>query len=181
VHGQQLFFATREDLRPGLERIESAWRLEYLLHETRDDRNFAAWSSLLDAPGLGISRTGQCMTDDGYLVYPRDERPKVQSIPQRRGGMKYAAELSGSIVQFLPGGLHAPSGALVSGRVAQLVDTTERGIALYRDFSSAVLAGFRRVQRYWIGPEAYSQFQAGRRLATIGIKSPSEYDLVEPR
>ena len=35
--GQRLFFATREDLRPGLEAIESEWTLEYLLHELRDD------------------------------------------------------------------------------------------------------------------------------------------------
>jgi hypothetical protein len=181
VRGQQLFFATRDDLRPGLETIESEWELEYLLHELRDDDDFTVWTSLLNAPGLGISKSGQCMTDDGYLVYPRDEKPRMRRVPQRRAGVKYDVELAGAMALFLPGGIHAPSGALVSGRVAQMVEASERGIALYRAFSTAILRQFRTVQSYWVGPEAYGLFKAGKRLAMIGVKSPSEYDLTEAR
>jgi len=121
VRGQHLFFATREDLRPGLEMIESQWELEYQLHEMRDDRNFVVLASLLDAPGFGLSKTGQCMSDEGYLVYPR------------------AA------------------------------------------FAKTVVRGFHKVHSYWVGPEAYREFRAGKRLATIGVKSPPEYDLAEAR
>jgi len=179
MRGQHLFFATREDLRPGLEMIESQWELEYQLHEMRDDRNFVVFASLLDAPGLGVSKTGQSMSDDGYLVYPRDARPKVRSIPQRRGGVKYDLELSPEVVQFQPGGAHAASGALVSGRVARVVVASNRGIALYQEFSQTVLRGFHKIRSYWVGPAAYNEFKAGRRLATIGIRSPREYDLAK--
>lgn len=179
MRGQHLFFATRNDLLPGLEVIESQWQLEYQLYEMRDDRDFVMFTSLLDAPQLGVSETGQCMSDDGYLVYPRDARPRILSIPQRRGGVKYGAELSGEIVQLLPGGVHAASGALVSGRVAAVVGASERGAALFRAFARTILRRFHRIRSYWVGPEAYAELRAGRRLATIGIRSPAEYDLFE--
>jgi hypothetical protein len=181
VRGQHLFFATREDLRPGLEMIESQWELEYQLHEMRADRNFVVLASLLDAPGLGLSKTGQCMSDDGYLVYPRTARPRVRSIPQRRGGVRYDLEPSPEVVQLLPGGVHIASGAIVSGRVAPVLGASRRGVALYRAFTKTVVGGFHKVHSYWVGPEAYREFRAGKRLATIGVKSPPEYDLAEAR
>jgi hypothetical protein len=99
---------------------------------------FVVLTSLLDAPGLGVSKTGQCMSDDGYLVYPREARPRVRSIPQRRGGVKYDLELSPEVVQLLPGGIHLSSGALVSGRVAPVVGASNRGIALYQAFAKTI-------------------------------------------
>jgi hypothetical protein len=180
MHGQHLFFATREDLRPGLEMIESRWALEYARHEMRDDTEFTRFASLLDVPGLGESQTGECMSDVGYLVYPRDARPPVRSIPQRRGGVKYDLALTPEVVQVLPGGLHVGSGALVSGRIARVVDASARGVDLYRDFSQTVLRGFNKVESYWVGPEAYRELAAGRRLAAIGIRSPRAYDLAMP-
>lgn len=174
MRGQHLFFATREDLLPGLEVIESRWELEYQVHELRHDRGFIVRASLLEVPGLGISTTGQCMTDESYLVYPRDARPRVSPVPQRGGGVRYDVELAGAVVHFLPGGSHAASGALVCGRVARVVDASARGIELYRAFSRTRLRGFHPV-----GREAYREFKAGRRLATIGAASPPAYDLVE--
>ena len=86
-----------------------------------------------------------------------------------------------ALVQLLPGGVHAASGALVSGRVARVVDASKRGVALYRAFAQTILRGFHKVQSYWIGPEAYREFKAGRRLGTIGVRSPADYDLCEVR
>lgn len=179
MRGQHLFFATREDLRSGLETIESEMELEYVLYETRDDPSFLRLQSLLDAPRLGDSRTGQWTTDDGYFVYERDARPQATGTPQRRGGVKYSLEWSPHAVQFAPAGLHRTSGALVAGRIGSLVDASSRGVALYRAFSAAVLRGFTLVRSHWVGPEAYAEFRAGRRLATIGVRSPRDYDLRE--
>ncbi|MFN0179605.1 MAG: hypothetical protein ACKVZ0_12475 [Gemmatimonadales bacterium] len=39
-----------------------------------------------------------------------------------------------------------------------------------------VTKGFRRVQSFWLGPEALALFQAGARLTTA-IQSPPTYDL----
>ena len=108
-------------------------------------------------------------------------RPRVLAIPQRRGGVKYDLEISGALVQLLSGGVHAASGALVSGRVARVVDASKRGVALYRAFAQTILRGFHKVQSYWIGPEAYREFKAGRRLATIESDPLRQYDLCEVR
>ena len=177
---QRLFVATREDLRPGLEAIESEWALEYQLREMRDDPSFVVFRSLLDAPGLGSSRTGAMTTDDGYLVYPRGSTPRVRAVPQAAGGVKYEQELSSEVLILQPGGLHA-SGVLVAGRVGPCVAATAdaRGFALFQRFSKTVLREFHRIRSYWVGPEAYRALKAGKRLVTIGIGSPAAYDLAD--
>lgn len=179
MRGQQLFFATREDLQPGLERIESGLALEYVRHQMRDDPRFERLTSLLHEPGVGDSRTGHWTSDDVYFVYEQDARPIAVSVPQRRGGVKFCVEWSPHIVQIAPAGVHRPTGALVAGRIAPLDDPSPRGLALYQAFTAAVLGGFTRVHRYAVGPRAYAPFRAGRRLATIGIRSPRDYDLRE--
>jgi hypothetical protein len=39
--------------------------------------------------------------------------------------------------------------------------------------------GFNKVQAFWLGPEAFGAFRAGRRMVTMGIRSAREYDLAE--
>lgn len=58
-----------------------------------------------------------------------------------------------------------------------------RASAIRPGLLSTILKPLRhhKVQSYWVGPEAYREFRAGRRLATIGVKSPPEYDLAEAR
>jgi len=178
---QRLFFATREDLTSGLQALESDLRLEYQLYETRDDRNFISFTSLLDAPWLGISRTGATMTDDSYIAYRRGSTPRVHAIPQRRGGVKYQQDLSAGVMMLQPGGLHA-TGAVVAGRVAPCgaAAASDTAFVLYDAFSRTVFSGFRRIRGYSVGPDAYRAFKEGKRLVTIGIRSPATYDLADP-
>jgi hypothetical protein len=177
MRGQSLFFATRDDLAPGLESIESRWQLEYHPHEMRADKEFRFLASLLDDPTLGISLSGKTMGDPDYFVYPRDRRPRTRSIPQRRGGVRHVLDVSPETIQLCPGGAHADSGALVAGRVARSSSANARGISLYQDFSRLLFAGFHKIRMYSVGPEAYRLFKSGRRLVTIGVRSPPEYDL----
>jgi hypothetical protein len=177
---QRLFFATHEDLRPGLEAIESKQHLEYQQYETRNDRNFAVFASLLDVPGLGTSRTGATMTDDAYLVYSSGLRPPIRVVPQTAGGPKFVQELTSETLILHPGGVHE-SGAVVAGRVGPTVAaaTSDRGLALYGVFSRTILRGFLCIRSYWVGPEAYRELKAGKRLVTIGISSSDAFDLAD--
>ena len=174
---QHFFFATRADLIPGFEYIESQWELEYHLCDMRPDRDFCFLFSLLAQDTLGMSRMGDAGKDDEYLVYPRDRRPSIRSIPQRKGGTRYVLEPSPETVHFRPGGLHRESSALVAGRIARGVHANARGDSLYRSLSSALLRGFNKVQMFWLGPDAYAGFKGGQRLVTMSIRSPREYDL----
>jgi hypothetical protein len=154
--------------------------LEYHVAEMRTDTLFVFLESLVGVDLLGTSATGKTTSDREYLVYPRNRRPAVRTIPQRRGGVSYLLDLSPETVQLAPGGLHVESGAIVAGRVAQPMYASANGKKLYRDFSQALLTGFRKVRGYWLGPEAFELFKAGGRLVTIGIRSPKAYDLAEP-
>ena len=170
----------REDLVPGLEYIESQWRLEYHLMEMRADQKFVFLDSLLNAADLGVSATGDAPQDRDYFVYPRGSRPPIRSVPQRRGGTRYLLEPTPQTAHLRCGGLHEASGALIAGRVARSVQANAEGEALYKALSQALLRGFHMVGSYWVGPAAYREFKAGRRLATMGLRSPREYDLAEP-
>ena len=170
----------REDLVPGLETIESQWRLEYHLSDMRADQEFVFLDSLLHAASLGVSATGNTTQDPDYFVYPRGSRPSIRSVPQRRGGTMYLLDPTAQTAHLRCGGLHEASGALIAGRVARGVQANSDGDALYKAFSQALLRGFTPVRSYWVGPAAYREFKAGRRLVTIGLRSPREYDLAEP-
>jgi hypothetical protein len=157
--------------------MERAWALEYHLYEMRDDLDFLFLDSLREFDRLGTGDTGDTGRDTSFYVYPRGKRPPAESVPQRRGGIRYVHWPTAETIHFRPGGVHAASGALVAGQLARCVKPNDEGLRLYREFSRTVLGGFRNVGAFWLGPDAYRSFTAGQRLATIGIRSPRGYDL----
>jgi len=82
-------------------------------------------------------------------------------------------------VHFRSGGIHDATGAFIAGRVGRSVQANSRGDSLYEELSRALLRGFNKVQDFWLGPEAFAEFKAGRRMVTIGVRSPRGYDLAE--
>ena len=173
-----LFFAMREDLAPGLERLDRDQSLEYLLHEMLDEELFVRRTSLLDDPQLGLSTTGTTTTDPDYLVYPQTHPPSIRKV-QRDGGIKYVAEASPETILFRPGGFHEASGALVAGRLARGVSPNAASKLLYDQFASEIFAGFKKVRTFFVGPAAYRELKNGRRLATLGVKYSPDFDLAD--
>ena len=173
----RLFFAMREDLVPGLERLDRGQSLEYLLHELLDEELFVRRTSLLEDPQLGQSTTGSATTDPDYLVYPPAHPPSIRKVPQPDGGVKYTAEPSPETVHFRPGGIHAGSGALIAGRLARGAHPNAAGKLLHDEFASEIFAHFKKVRAFFVGPAAYRELQSGRRLATLGVKYAADFDL----
>jgi hypothetical protein len=178
LKGRRFFFATAEDLRPGLQAAEQAVPIEYLLQEMRDDRELTIFKSLLNAPGFGRSPDGKVSGSPQYFLFPRGCVPRPRAIPQRRGGTKYVVDATRECLILRCGGLHEPSGALVAGELQQPLDPSEHAVEMFELYSSAAFRGFQRVGPYWLGPQALRGFEAGQRLVTIGVRSPAEYDLV---
>jgi hypothetical protein len=172
------FFATRDDLVPGLERLEKDHALEYLLNELLDEELFVRRTSLLEDPHLGQSLTGSTTTDPDYLVFPQSHPASIRKV-QRDGAPKYAAEPSPETILFRPGGLHAESGALVAGRLARGIHPSAAGKLLHDAFASEIFAGFKKVRGFFVGPGAYRELKDGRRLATLGAKYGPDFDLVD--
>lgn len=167
----------REDLVPGLERLDRDQSLEYLLHEMLDEELFVRRTSLLEDPQLGQSTTGSTTTDPDYFVYPQPYPPSIRKVPQPDGSVKYTTEPSQETVLFRPGGLHTESGALVAGRLARGSNPNAAGKLLHDEFAGEIFAGFKKVRAFFVGPAAYQELKGGRRLATLGAKYAADFDL----
>src|SRR5689334_3076151 len=110
------FFATKADLTPGLERIESQHRFQYVLLRMSPSPAIEPIFSALAIEGLGIvhKNTGE----ETYLVFDASTELKVREIPQRKGGVLYIVDLLGNPTGFgfRPGGLLEGEG-LIRGSV----------------------------------------------------------------
>lgn len=171
------FFATRSDLEPGLRAIEARRPLKYVLLVARDSPESEALSSLLATENLGRSRTGDHVTGDCYLVAEAKAKIRVESVRQRRGGVRYfvnQAENPKSLV-FWPGGLYGDD-ALVCGHIGT-VSRDPDALELYRQFAAAITGGFEKIGNYRVGAAAARLLDQGVRLVTMGVRSPREYDL----
>lgn len=180
LKGRRFFFATQADLAPGLRAAEEAATVEYVLHETRDDTAFTILPALSDHAGLGHTTGHDINTSPIYLIFRRGKVPAAPSIRQADGRVRHAIDPTSDCLILRCGGLHAATGALLAGELQQPLDPSRDAIELFDVFSRKLFRGFTRVRSYGVGPEALERFRAGQRLATIGVKSPREYDLTDP-
>jgi len=179
LKGRRFFFATADDLRPGLVVAQENIPTEFLLQEMRDDRDLTVYQSLADAPDFGRSLRGDVAGSAQYFLFRRGHLPKPRAVAQRRGGTKYVVDPTPDCVILRCGGLHEPTGALVAGELQQPLEPSGRAVEMFDVYSTELFRGFQRVGLYWLGPEALRGFRAAQRLVTIGVRSPREYDLSE--
>lgn len=174
---QTHFFATRADMAPGIERIESERRLQYVLCDEYEVRQPRAYSSLLEVGDLGTNRTGKAIDAPMFLVMDDAEPLMVQPIERPGGGTRYAVTQEGNprSIVIASSGLYQET-TLVAGKVAT-VSEHSGAIALYKLFVRELTRGFKKIRRYLVGPQALRMLDEGGRLVTIGVRSPAEYDL----
>jgi hypothetical protein len=89
--------------------------------------------------------------------------------------MKYAidqAEHPASIT-IHPGGIYQDR-CLLAGQLGTIA-TDDDVLSLFRDYSSHLTKGFRRIRGYRVGREAMELANRGVRLTT-GARAPVEYD-----
>lgn len=174
---QTHFFATREDLRPGLERIEAACSLQYVLCDLYTANEPKRYRSAFLIEELGINVAGDAARSPVYLVMPGERAVNVREVPQRNGGIRYSVSQLGNpeSIVFRPSGVHQGE-SLVAGNVGT-VSEDARSRAFYRDFTAELARGFKKIRNYLVGHEALSMLDEGKRLLTMGVRSPTEYDL----
>ena len=143
------------------------------LFDSRAPTEFIAGASL---PNLGLAPSGDAVHEPAFLVISRNSAVVVEEVPQRKGGIKFAIDQfrNPDSAVFQPCGLYKDK-VLIAGRIAT-TGATPAALALHQLMVREVTKGFRRVQSYWLGPEALVLFQAGARL-TAGVRSPATYDL----
>jgi hypothetical protein len=172
-----LFFATKEDLLPVFEMIESTCALAYVRSGQFSERSFQHLSRGADIPKLGMASAESSSGCETYLIMENFTHVEMRSIRQLDGSEKFGVDqlVNPDTVTFTAGGLWAME-VLLHGRVATASDS-EMSRKLMKLFSSAIRKKFKKVKAYWVGPRAYAFLESGGRL-TMAAQSPHEFDLI---
>lgn len=173
------FYALPNDLLAVFSTVESrqAFRYTAMVHlRTATPQSVLSGKEL---PTLrALAPTDSAASGHCYLVTLRDTIPKGRPIELDTGGTIYAFDpmLNPDSIELTPGARHS-SQALLYGRIAS---GTNSAISkdIFECFKRAIGKHFRRINSFWVGPDAEAAWRQGARL-TIGVASPPEYDLHE--
>lgn len=167
---QLLFFATRYDLEGICANLEREWQIAYV--DMRPPQNSSAvYNSFVQIKNIGVAPHANAIAGYAYLVVPAGT--KLTAVQRSSPNQRNCPD---SVV-FMPGG-RWHNDVLLYGEVGT-VSSSKFACELYRSFVQLIKKRFKKVQAYWVGPEAYMLGRSGIRL-TIGGNSPREYDLRFP-
>jgi len=113
-----------------------------------------------------------------YLITEVQRPIETRPFTRRDGSVIYAVDqLHNPNSVFLTAGGTWGERIIIAGRIASLSDypASKELMGLYK---SAVERQFMRMDSYWVGPLALTDFRNGRRLTTSITNSP-EFDLRE--
>jgi hypothetical protein len=170
------FFATAADLIPGLRRFEETLAVQYVLVGHFDSRSPTLFTTGKALPELGLAAAGDANRVPAFLVLAREAAVVCREIRQNSGGVVFAIDQldNPDSTVFRAGGLKDEC-VLISGGIAT-TGVSPAAIELHRLMVRTVTKGFRRVQSFWLGPEAYAMFEAGAKL-THSVQMSRTYDL----
>ncbi len=165
------FFASARDLGTLLADFEMVEAVEYVRRGRVLGEQVEIFGRAADVPRLGLSRTGDQMRDDAFLVARKGNDWKLAVV----GGTS-AVDIADNPASIClsPGGEHGSS-AIVAGWAAARKDVDD-GLPLLRELSNALRRRFRKIKSYWVGADAERRLAAGCRLTTAVASSP-KYDL----
>jgi len=170
------FFATADDLSKLLRDVETSHLLQYVRCGLFDESERPIFHGFLSLPDLGVARAGDSNLEPTFLVLLQGSKLQVRTVPQRRGGIKYAVDQQANpgTVVIRPGGRYGDS-AVIAGMVGS-VHHDEQSEMLIKTFSASLKRNFTRVKSYIVGPEAKKLHERGLRL-TKSLHAPHELDL----
>jgi hypothetical protein len=171
------FFATRRDLEGVLQAIESYHPVVYVKAGISRLPEVQRVSSGLDIPGLGVATAGDQNQQQWYLVTEPRVEVEIESIPQRRGGMRFAIDQQKNphSIAFRPGGVFKGK-CIIPGQVGSCSENIASK-ELLNLFVKEFRRQFTRIKSYYVGEEAAQLLDSGFRL-TFNARSPVEHDLV---
>ena len=175
-------FATRSDLMPGIEWIESQEDLHYVragLYNKDEINELNVLDSLGNVNEIGYNTTGQYVTGTQFLVVEKKYKIRIEKVKQRKGGYLYAVDTlkNPHSIIFQPNGMYQDS-YLIKGTIGT-VSESKKSIELYKFFSKGIVKGFTKIKGLYVGPEAMKLMESGVRLITMHVQQSPEYDLVK--
>lgn len=173
-------FATKKDLLPGLTSIEAVIDIQYILVGRSEVPEPKFYAQAEDIPSLGIAKVGNAEQEASYIVLPREIACRVREVNRPGGVVGWVVDQLSNpdCVVLRPGGTFKKE-AVVSGEISS-IGATEGATALFRKMVPYIIGDFRRIQSYWVGPEAAKHLKRGRRLVRA-IADPEKYDLLDDK
>jgi hypothetical protein len=176
TRNQISFFATKADLEAFLRSVESKWQPQFVETGLFDSPKVERVYSLASASSLGVLSAGDHNQGPCYLIAPREVNIGVRSVPQRRGGIKYAVDQEDNprTIVFRPSGIFNGC-CLIDGQMGT-ISSDVISLELFQSFRKEMHLRFDRVKDFLVGKEAGELLDSGWRL-TANEKSPVLYDL----
>jgi hypothetical protein len=171
-----LYFATEQDIAPVLRDIDAIGGFKLVLRGLFDEPAPQVFNSLEEIPSPGRVESGDAVHLPQYLVLSAGTSVNVRSVPQRRGGTKYAIDQikNPDTISFQPGGVWT-EGILVRGELGT-ASHSSRSASLYRLFRKPFRKRFTPIQSCLVGDQAALLLDQGWRL-THDSGVSTEYDL----
>lgn len=169
------FYATRNDLVNWLRAVSSRRELAVTEFGTFEEPTVRSLP-LEQAQQLGVSESGNHLTDRTYLIHGVSEPINVREVPQRRGGLRYSVDqqVNPHTVGLKAGGTYREN-VVISGQLG-LGTGDPRSDELAAILLREMKKRFTKIKSYYVGAEAESLLDAGVRL-TINEAAPKQYDL----
>jgi hypothetical protein len=175
------FFVTPKDASALLSGFERALPVKFVKSGILDPADLKVFVHSDQIPSLGISTAETGSQSDAYLVLHRDAVHHVERFVDVDGNNKlaiYNGSNEDSAVLTVAG--RWGGDVLLAGNFSTMHDTATAR-KLVRVFASTISrGGFVKLSMWWAGPEALEMLKAGKRLATLAVQSPPEYDLPQP-
>ncbi len=169
-------FATKSDLLPRIESIESKKELHYARTVEKSDE-ILFYDSIRDLEELYVNGVGKTTSGIQILVVGKQYQIQIEEVELRKGGVSHhigQIRNPHSII-FQPPGIYGDN-CIIIGSLGT-VSESEESIRLYKFFKKEITKDFKKIRGVYVGPEAVMLARSGYRLITIHVGQPHEYDL----
>ncbi|UKB82570.1 hypothetical protein LF887_16320 [Chryseobacterium sp. MEBOG06] len=161
---QVLFFATKSDIEQIIISIETSYPIKYYemgLFDIESDKYF---NTVLEVPDFGVAKSGDWNRDLRLMAIPKNLPMIIRPVNQRKGGIKYAIDpiLNHISICFQFGGIYK-EGILLAG-TCFTTNLNDFSLQVFKDFSSKIKKSFKKIDMFYVGPEAEEKLREGWRL-----------------
>lgn len=174
-----MFFATKEDLSSILIELEESVGIIYAEMGLLDSNKIQKYFSYSTIPNFGHTQYGSWISlDHRYMIMLENSSINIRSIPQLKGGIKYAFDqmLNPDSIEFSIGGIYLKKEkVLVAGRIGTVSDSSFSK-EIYTIFQKKIKRDFKRIENFYVGKTAEEKLLSGWRLVT-NEKLSKDFDL----
>lgn len=171
------FFATPNDIRQMLHRVESNAPLKFVESGTKFSSNRNGYLEANEIPYLGVASHETGSQSSGYMVTLRDTENNVRTTTMKNGALRWDlhnSDTQGSVI-LTPAGLWKDM--LLAGNVCTIHDDPAAQILMKQFHSAFRSTSAAKAGRFWVGREALEFLDSGRRLSTTAEQSPPEFNI----